>query len=130
MPAVSSVKGFDSSTRDLSWVMKDCASGACGTMTMPGLVQNWPAPRVTELNRFCASCWGALSSAPGNTKTGLPLDISVKQGMGTGRAAHTSISVRPALSEPVNAIAHTSGCLTSAAPTSLPDPYSVLNTPG
>ena len=89
---------------------------------MPGLVQNWPAPSVNDPNRFCASWLGALRSAPGSTKPGFPLDISVKQGMGTGRAAHRSISVRPAFSEPVNDIAHTSGCLTSAAPTSLPEP--------
>ena len=101
-----------------------------GRKTMPGLVQNWPAPRVKEPKRLWASAAGPLRSAPGRMKTGLPLDISVKQGMGSGRAAARSMSARPARSEPVKATARMSGCLTSAAPISKPESKSMEKTPG
>ena len=62
-------------------------------------------------------------------KTGLVLLISANTGMGSGRAAATSISALPPFRDPVNPTAFTSGCLTSAMPTLLPESNKSEKTP-
>ena len=72
---------------------------------IPGQVQNWPTPSVTELTSPSATASARSSSAPGSRKTGFTLPISAYTGMGTGRAAPASNNARPAVRLPVKATA-------------------------
>ena len=83
MPDVSMLNWPDSRTDFFRLSTKVAASLFSGRNTIPGLVQNWPAPRVKDLN-IPAEMFSPFSrSAPGKIKTGLVLPISAKTGMGS-----------------------------------------------
>ena len=105
-------------------------SGNLGNQDDPRLGAELARPEREGTEQTLRQGRAPLRKAPGRTKTGLPLDISVKQGIGSGRAAARSISARPACRDPVNATARTSGCFTSAVPTSMPESNSMVKTPG
>jgi len=58
--------------------------GALRRKTMPGLVQNWPAPNVKEVCSPMAMLSARSRKAPGRTNRGFVLLISAKTGMGQG----------------------------------------------
>src|SRR5713101_7401907 len=121
IPAVSKLNGFDSWTSFCRLAIKGSSLTPSGRNTMPGLVQNCPAPIVKDACSPLAMASEFSRSAPGKIKTGLVLLISANTGMGSGRVAATSMRVLPPLRDPVNPTAFTSGCLTSAIPTLLPE---------
>ncbi len=88
--------------------------------TIPGFVQNCPAPSVKDACSPATMPSPRSRSAPGSTNTGLVLLISPKNGMGSGREAARSISALPALRDPVKPTALTKGCVTRAPPTCVP----------
>ncbi len=59
-------------------------SGPSGRKIRPGLVQNCPAPSVTELCRPAAISAPRCLSAPGRMNTGFVLPISAYTGIGSG----------------------------------------------
>ena len=91
-----------------------------GTNTSPGLVQNWPTPRVKEAASPAPICSARSAAAASVTTTGLREPSSPWNGIGLGRAAAASNSARPPGMEPVNPAALTSGCLISSTPASKP----------
>src|ERR1700678_52274 len=116
MAEVSKWNGADSSIDCCSLPMNSVASASAGRKTRPGLVQNWPAPWVSEAYSPAAMLCARSRSAPGRMKTGFVLLISAKTGIGSGRAAATSISILPAVRDPVKPAAFTSGCLIKSSP--------------
>ena len=88
----------------------------------PGLVQNWPAPIVSDATKFLAICSPRDASAAGRTSTGLMLLISAYTGIGSGRAFAIFISASPPPREPVKPTALMRGSATSAPPSQLPAP--------
>ncbi|MNL51887.1 hypothetical protein D3C87_1750230 [compost metagenome] len=83
-------------------------------MIRPGLVQNWPQPRLIEAVSASAICPPRTFNASGSRITGLMLDISANTGIGCGRAAARSNKARPPFSEPVNPTALMPSALTNA----------------
>ncbi|MNN27414.1 hypothetical protein D3C81_1409490 [compost metagenome] len=88
--------------------------------TRPGLVQNWPAPSVSEPAKAVPMASARLASALGNSSTGLMLLISANTGIGAGRAAAIAISAVPPAREPVKPTARMRGSATRPWPTSRP----------
>ncbi len=97
--------------------VKRSRSGPSIPMTMPGLVQNWPAPSVSDPTNAAPSSAAASDSRPGSRKTGLTALISAKTGIGTGRDAAAATSASPTRREPVKATAAMAGWVTSSTPT-------------
>src|SRR5438128_4753656 len=71
MPGVRRVKGEESETLERSADKNAGRASSSKTKTRPGLVQNWPAPRVKEACRAAASFSGAANVAPGRMNRGL-----------------------------------------------------------
>jgi len=94
------------------------ASAPSITTAIPGLVQNCPAPSVSDPAQPRAISPPRALSAAGRRNIGLTEPSSPKNGIGSGRAAQRSNSARPPASEPVKPTARISGCVTSASPTS------------
>ena len=51
--------------------MADSSPTSSGTKSRPGLVQNWPVPRVSDVTYPVATAAGLLNAAPGSTTHGL-----------------------------------------------------------
>src|SRR5689334_16962790 len=98
----------------------DSRPTSSGTNSRPGLVQNWPVPRVSEPAYPVATAAGRENAAPGRTTTGLTEPSSPKNGIGTGRSAQTRARARPPAVDPVNPAAAISGCRSSRSPASTP----------
>jgi hypothetical protein len=79
---------------------------------MPGLVQNWPAPMVSDPAHPLAIASPRALTASGSRNIGLTEPSSPKNGIGSGRWAQRSYSARPPASEPVKPTALISGCWT------------------
>ncbi len=105
--------GFTTSSWTLSWIS-----------TRVLHVQTWPEAPHTPI---IAAADAASRSASGKMIDGL-LPPSSRLTRFT-RAAALPWIARPVAFEPVNVIASTSGCATSAAPTASPVPWTTLNTP-
>ena len=129
MAAVSSLNSGETVTSSRTRFRNTLSSVPCGRKTMPGFVQNWPAPSVKEPCSPSAIASPRSRNAPGRTKTGLVLLISAKNGIGSGRDEQRSISALPAAREPVKPPAFTSGCFTSADPMREPGPNSSEKAP-
>ncbi|MNG89125.1 hypothetical protein D3C79_479800 [compost metagenome] len=129
MPGVSMVCAAAWRTCSLAASMKRCNAGPWRAITRPGLVQNWPAPWVSEATKPCASASARVCRAVSNRNTGLIELISAYTGIGSGRAWAAWHSAMPPLREPVKPTALMRGSLTSAMPTSRPEPYNSENTP-
>jgi hypothetical protein len=109
-----------------------CTAGGCSdeplqrrpwrAITRPGLVQNWPAPWVSEATNL-APVLRRGPAAASNRNTGLIELISAYTGIGSGRAWRPGTG-QPPLREPVKPTALIRGSLTRAMPTSRPEPYS------
>lgn len=98
------------------------------TTAMPGFVQNWPAPVVSEAarrrSRRCA-CQGRGRRDIGLTEPGSP-----KNGIGSVLCAHRSKSAPAPPGDPVKPTALMKECCTRAVPTSRLPPWIKLTTPG
>src|SRR5256885_17183419 len=110
MPGVRRVKGEESETLERSADKNAGRAPLSKTKTRPGLVQNWPPPRVKEACRSAASSSGGADIAPGKMNRGLVLDISAKNGIGSGRLTARLKRARAARCEPVKAGALARGC--------------------
>ena len=130
MPAVSITCEPVLARASLAAATKLSVSLPATTTAMPGLVQNWPAPIVSEAAQPAPSAAARVFTASGRTNIGLTLPSSPKKGMGSGRLAHRSNSARPPASEPVKPTALISGWVTRALPTSRLPPCTRLKTPG
>src|ERR1700685_4011000 len=80
MPEVSKWNVPESLTDSRSLRTNAEASATAGRKTSPGLVQNWPAPRVNDAYSAAAILSTRSRSAPGRMKTGFVLLISAKTG--------------------------------------------------
>jgi hypothetical protein len=67
---------------------KPSVSGPSIATAMPGLVQNCPAPKVSEATQPAQSGCRAPAGPQGSTNIGFTDPSSPKKGMGSGRAAH------------------------------------------
>ncbi len=98
-------------------------------ITRPGLVQNWPAPRVGEPTKASARASAPFARASGHRNTGLTLLISANTGIGTGRSDASLSRASPPRLEPVKPTAMTRGSCTSAWPRARSGPEISENTP-
>ena len=80
-------------------------SGESATKTMPGLVQNWPAPRVNEPKRLCASAAGPLRNAPGRDEYRIAAGHLGEAGDGIGTGSGDVHEGTACAEEPVKATA-------------------------
>src|ERR1044072_7392085 len=101
MPLVSIVCGAVFSRADLAAVVNLSASGPSTTTAIPGLVQNWPAPSVSEPDQPEPIASARAGGAAGSRNIGLTLPSPQKKEIGSGRGAHRSKSPRPPAREPV-----------------------------
>ncbi|MNT23718.1 hypothetical protein D3C72_1591490 [compost metagenome] len=95
----------------------------------PGLVQNCPAPRVSEAMKLSAMLLARSARAEGSKITGLMALISAYTGIGSWRLAAICISATPPLREPVKPTALIRGSATRPWPIERPLSNSRLNTP-
>src|SRR4029453_18832457 len=100
--------------------MVSTAAVPAGTNTRPGLVQNWPDPRVKEPTNPSAISSIRVAAAALVTTTGLTVDISAYVGMTVRPSFARRPSARPAACDPVNARAATPSSRTRATPASQP----------
>ena len=118
MPSVSMVCGATSPSAATADALNASASGPSTTMATPGLVQNWPAPMVSEPAQPLPIASPRAFTAAGITNIGLTEPSSPKNGIGSGRPAQRLNNARPPASDPVKPTALISGCCTNASPTS------------
>ncbi len=130
MPSVSMVCGPTFSSAPCAAASKASASAPAITTAMPGLVQNWPAPMVSDPAQPSAMPLARADIAAGSRNIGLTLPSSPKNGIGSGRPAQRSNSALPPASEPVKPTARISGCCTSEVPTSRRPPWISEKVPG
>ena len=109
----------------IAWSSAAIASSkfcACfsGTKMRPGLVQNCPAPKVSEATNAFAKASFSFSNFCEKQKIGLTDPISANTGMGTSRWLARWNKAMPPACEPVNASAFARGCLTNAWPSAIP----------
>ncbi len=107
-------------TASVSALTRPSPAAPSGTSAKPGLVQNWPVPRVIDAASPAPISSPRSAAAASVTRTGFRLPSSPWKGMGAGRAAAASYSALPPRTDPVNPAAATSGCPTSATPASKP----------
>jgi hypothetical protein len=86
MPSVSMVCGADGATSaSVAASTKASRLGPSTITAMPGLVQNWPAPMVSEPAQPLAISAPARLGASGSRNIGLTEPSSPKNGIGSGR---------------------------------------------
>ena len=119
---MSKWKGAESLTDCCNSAASLLASAPSGTNTMPGLVQNWPAPSVNEACRPAGKAFGALPQRAGQNENGIgAAHLRIKRNGFRARGGDVH-QVRPASREPVKPPAFTSGCCINAVPMRLPPP--------
>lgn len=102
-PCDNSGSGAVAAKRACTSATKASPAAPSGTITSPGLVQNWPLPSRHEPLNSSANAGPRSASAPGSRNTGLRLDSSPKKGMPAASAA--CFKARPPARLPVKAIA-------------------------
>ena len=122
--------GCGSAFSSASFAATTTASASDAAMTaMPGLVQNCPAPMVSDPAHPAPIRAPRAAAAAGSTNIGLVEPSSPQNGIGSSRPMARSKSARPPESEPVNPTALIAGCVTSACAASRLPPCTRLNVP-
>src|SRR5512143_1070941 len=129
MPAWTIVPAAEAASSLPSSSTNAAAASDGATSVSPGLVQNWPQPRVTEAASALAIAGPFAASASGRTNTGLAEPISANTGIGCERPAAASNKALPPRNEPVKPTAWMAGWFTSARPTSGEGPWTIEKTP-
>ena len=113
--AVSNGAGAASATRSATASNMPEPAGA---KIRPGLVQNWPAPRVNDATNPAAIASVSAAAAAAVTNTGLTVPISANTG--TPRSAARASNAIPPRWLPVKATAAMAGASTTWSPASNP----------
>src|SRR5690349_7983044 len=103
--------------------------GPSMAITKPGLVQNCPEPIVSDATNAAPRAAPRDVKAPSSRNTGLIELISAYTGIGSGRLAAAATRAVPAVRDPVKPTALIRGSVTSATPSSGPDPNSSEKVP-